>query len=115
VAAVQAVALYGAELWWQGQQDRLSGIQLMVNRQARAITGMLKTTPIRPLIKEAALYPAEALLDRRHMQYTLRLLGLPIDQPAQAILPISFRKGDCYAQPGEQPIDDQLWTEGLKT
>jgi hypothetical protein len=64
VAAVQVVALYGAELWWQGQKDRLSGIQRMVNRQARAITGMLKTTPIKPLIKEAALYLAEALLDR---------------------------------------------------
>jgi hypothetical protein len=75
---------------------------------------MLKTTPIGPLIKEAALYPAEALLDRRQRQYTLRLLGLPIDHPAQAILPISFCKGDCYAQPGEQPINDRLWAEGPK-
>jgi hypothetical protein len=58
---------------------------------------MLKTTLIGPLIKETVLYPAEALLDRHQRQYTLRLLGLPIGHPAQAILPISFRKGDCYA------------------
>jgi hypothetical protein len=40
------------------------GIQHMVNRQARSITGMLKTTPIGPLVKEAVLYLAEILLDR---------------------------------------------------
>jgi hypothetical protein len=34
VAAVQAVALYGAELWWQGQKDQRQNIQLMINRQA---------------------------------------------------------------------------------
>lgn len=43
VAAVQSVALYRADIWWQGQKDRLTGIQLMINRPARAITGMLKT------------------------------------------------------------------------
>ena len=63
VAAVQSVALYGAELWWQGQKDQLAGIQLMINQQACAITGMLKTTPIGPLVCEASLAPAEVLLE----------------------------------------------------
>ena len=31
VAAVQSVALYGTELWWQGQKGWLAGIQLMIN------------------------------------------------------------------------------------
>lgn len=62
MAVVESVALYGAELWWRGQKDRLDGIQLIINRQARAITGMLKTTPIGPLIREARV-PAEALLE----------------------------------------------------
>lgn len=31
VAAIQSVALYGAELWWQGQKDWQAGIQLMIN------------------------------------------------------------------------------------
>jgi hypothetical protein len=75
----------GAELWWQGQKDRLRGIQLIVNRQARTITGMLRTTPLGPLIREAGLYLAEALLDRRQRQYTLRVLGLPRGHPATEV------------------------------
>jgi hypothetical protein len=87
----------------------------MINQQARAIMGILKTTPIEPLIKEAALYPVEALLDRHQREYILRLLGLPTGHPAQTILPVSFCMEDCYAQPGEQPIDDLVWAEGSKT
>ncbi|ODM15123.1 hypothetical protein SI65_09362 [Aspergillus cristatus] len=32
-------------------------------------------------------------------------------QPARAILPVTFREGDCHAQPGEQPADDRTWAE----
>ena len=64
-ATAQAVALYGAELWWQGQGDRLQGLQGLINDQARAVTGMLRTTPLGPLIREAALEPARAMLDSR--------------------------------------------------
>jgi hypothetical protein len=102
VAAVQSVALYGAELWWRGQKDRQDGMQRMINRQARAITGMLRSTPIGPLIREAGLTPAEVLLEGRQLGYTTRLLGLPDDNPAKTILPVSFREGDQHAQPGEQ-------------
>ncbi|OJJ79573.1 uncharacterized protein ASPGLDRAFT_944566 [Aspergillus glaucus CBS 516.65] len=108
VAAVQSVALYGAELWWQGQKDRLAGIQLMVNRQARAITGMLKSTPVGPLVREAGLAPAEALLEARQLRYTTRLLSLPENHPAKKILPVSFREGDQHTQPGEQSPARQL-------
>ncbi|ODM18571.1 hypothetical protein SI65_06443 [Aspergillus cristatus] len=90
VAAVQSVALYGAELWWQGQKDRL----------ARAITGMLKTTPIGPLVREASMVPAEVLLEARQLRYTTRLLGLPEGHPAKKILP-----------PGEQTPGNQQWAE----
>jgi hypothetical protein len=37
--AVQAVALYGAELWWRGQKDRQRELQLLINQQARGLTG----------------------------------------------------------------------------
>ncbi|ODM14581.1 hypothetical protein SI65_09926 [Aspergillus cristatus] len=93
VAAVQSVALYGAELWWQGQKDQLAGIQLMINRQARAITGMLKSTPVGPLVREAGLAP------------------LPENHPAKKILPVSFREGDQHAQPGEQTPGNQRWAD----
>jgi ribonuclease HI len=111
VAAVQSVALFGAELWWRGQKDRLDGIQTMINRQARAVTGMLKTTPVGPLVKEAGLAPAEILLEARQLNYTTRLLGLPDDNPAKGVLPTSFREGDQYAQPGEQTPGNRTWAE----
>jgi hypothetical protein len=80
VAAVQAVALYGAELWWRGQKDRQRELQLLINQQARQITGAFRTTPVGPLLKEAGLEPAETTLEStqsRQLGYTIRLLGLP--------------------------------------
>ena len=111
VAVVQSVALYGAELWWQGQKDRLVGIQLMINRQARVVTGMLKSTPVGPLVREAGLAPADALLEARQLKYTTRLLGLPENHPAKEILPVSFREGDQHTQPGEQTPGNRRWAE----
>jgi hypothetical protein len=70
---------------------------------------MLRTTPIGPLIREAALEPAEALLDTKRRQYAQRLLGLPLGHPTAEILPITFREGNAHAQPREQPIKDQAW------
>lgn len=40
IAAVQSVALYGAELWWKGQKNHQQELQKLINRQARFITGM---------------------------------------------------------------------------
>jgi hypothetical protein len=68
---------------------------------------MLRTTPIGPLIREAALEPAEALLDIKRQQYIQRLLGLPLGHPAAEILPITFKEEDAHAQPREQLIEDQ--------
>ena len=77
----------------------------------RAITGAYRTTPIGPLVREAALEPAESLLEGRQLGYTTRILGLPKDQPTRQILPVTFREGDQHAQPGEQPIGDRAWAE----
>ena len=108
-ATAQAVALYGAELWWQGQKDRARGLQTLINQQARAITGAFRTTLIGPLVREAALEPAVCLLEARQQGYIARLLALPDDQPTRGILPITFRDGDLDAQPGEQPLQDREW------
>jgi hypothetical protein len=83
----------------------------MVNRQAGAITGMLRTTPVGPLIKEAGFYPAVLLLERRQRQYPLSVLGLPRGHTAIEVLPISFREGDQHAQPGKQPLENLAWVE----
>jgi hypothetical protein len=109
VAAVQAVALYGVELWWQGQKDRQAQLQLLINRQARAITGAYRTTPIGPLLREAGLEPAGVVLQARQLGYVKRLLSLPRSHPGHRILPEAFRQGDLWAQPGEQAPGDMEW------
>jgi hypothetical protein len=67
IAAVQAVALYGAELWGDETKNvgRTTNVQELVNRQSRSITGILRTTSIGPLIKEAGLRSADSLLANR--------------------------------------------------
>lgn len=52
----------------------------MINREARAITRCLKTTPLGPLIAEASLTPATVLLDHRQRRYADRIAGLPKNQ-----------------------------------
>jgi len=81
----------------------------MINRQARAITGMLRSTPVEPLVREAGLASAEALLEARKLRYITRLLSLPENHPAKEILPVSFREGYQHIQLGEQtPGNRQL-------
>jgi hypothetical protein len=91
----------------------------LVNRQARAITGALKTTPIAPLIREANLTPAEPLLDDRQRKYALRALKLPSGHPINSILPPTLRYGDGEAQPGQYSTDNLQWAgqgqESLKS
>ncbi|EED23618.1 reverse transcriptase, putative [Talaromyces stipitatus ATCC 10500] len=108
-ATVQAQLLWGAEIWWQGQKTWAQRIQILINKQARGITGMFPKTPIGALIREAALEPATVLLDARVARYTARLLALPDTHPTAQILPVTLRHGDLHAQPGEQPLDDREW------
>ncbi|EED20333.1 hypothetical protein TSTA_035590, partial [Talaromyces stipitatus ATCC 10500] len=108
-ATVQAQLLWGAEIWWQGQKTWAQRIQILINKQARGITGMFPKTPIGALIREAALELATVLLDARVARYTARLLALPDTHPTAQILPVTLRHGDLHAQPGEQPRDDREW------
>ena len=77
-----------------------------MNRQARAITGMFRSTPEGPLVREAGLIPAKALLDTRQKRYCSRLLSLPDGHPTKEILPVTMRKGDRDTQPDNQPLED---------
>jgi hypothetical protein len=108
---VQSVALYGAELWWQGQKTWAQDLQQLINRQARSITGALKSTPIGPLISEAALVPATPLLDNRQRKYALRALQLPTTHPINGLLPPTLRYGDGEAQPGQYSNSNLEWAE----
>jgi hypothetical protein len=82
VAAVQAVGLYGAELWWDEINiGRTTDLQELVNGQSRSITGLLRTTPIRPLVKEAGVRSADSLLANRRRRYATRAFELPEGNP----------------------------------
>ncbi len=91
IAAVQAIALFGAEIWWRGQKMYQEEIQKLLNRQARAITGMYRSTPVGPLMSESGLVPAHVLLDYRQRNYAYRLLTLPDGNPAKDILLVTLR------------------------
>ena len=104
------MALYGAELWWKGQKDAIDELQKLINRQSRAITGALPTSPIDLLIKEAEMTPAEPLLDHRQRKYALRALKLPSNNPANSILPPTLRYGDGNAQPDQYSENDLNWS-----
>jgi hypothetical protein len=71
VAAVTSVALYGSEVWWRGQQDRVNKLQVLLNSQARAITGLLRSTPLAFLQVNHACLPRRncSTSDRPGMRY----------------------------------------------
>ncbi len=110
VAAVQSVALYGAELWWKGQKNHEQELQKLINRQARSITGMYRSSPISHLMNDSGLLPAHILLDSRQRAYALRIISLPDSIPTKDILPITLRSGDVDAQPEDLPEYDSVWT-----
>ena len=69
IAAVQPIVLYGAELWWKSQKNHETTVQKLLNRQARAITGMYPSTPVHPLLYESGLIPAKLMLESRQKAY----------------------------------------------
>jgi len=77
IAAVQAVALYGAELWWKGQKNRAQEVQKVLNEQGRRVTGCFRTTPQGALMNDAGLRPANAILHNRVRRYKMRQMMMP--------------------------------------
>ena len=114
IAAVQSIATYGAELWWKNQKTWEQEFQKLINRQARTITGMFRTSPIGVTVKEAGLLPTGSILNNRQRCYALRLLSLPEDNKLREILPETFRDGDAHAQPGEQEQSNWDWSYARK-
>src|SRR6266496_6755697 len=88
---VYSVVLYGLELWWEGQKDKKEKVQKLINKQARAIIGLFKTTLIQFLQKEVNLPDAAGLLDIRYLEIVLRYLRQVEGHPSHRILPLIFR------------------------
>jgi hypothetical protein len=115
MAAVTSVAMYGAEIWWRGQKDRLHKMQLLLNSQARAITGLLKSTP-RTFLQTASCLPnAQDLLDHRQTKFALRALGAERDHPTHQLLPANFRFGGLHRHEGATGQPSSIgWTRPEK-
>jgi len=65
-ACIQAVALYGSELWWDPKEvGRHNDLQLLPNQQARFVQGALPTTAMGALMRDSGLTPAPVILDSR--------------------------------------------------
>ena len=74
VACVQAVALYGSELWWDPREVvRRDNLQLPLNRKERSILGALPMTPRGALMRESGLTPAPEILDSRQQRLAARI------------------------------------------
>ena len=71
---------------------------MLINKQSRTITGILKTSPIDLLIKEAEMTPTGPLLDHRQRKYALRTLKLPSNNPANQLLSLTLKYDDGNAQ-----------------
>jgi len=69
-AAVQAVALYGSELWWHGQKNSAQEVQMLLNEQGRRVTGCFRTTPQGALIVRGCLLVARMILDYDYRMHT---------------------------------------------
>ena len=63
IAAVQAVALYGAEVWWKGQKNGAQEVKMILNEQGTRITGGFCTTPQGALMYDAGQRAANAILN----------------------------------------------------
>jgi hypothetical protein len=90
-ACIQSVAMFGAELWWKGDKvlgtmERGKELQLLVNKQARAVTGCFGSTNLGVLTMESGLRPASAQLENRLRRYGLRLLSLPEGDQAREVV-----------------------------
>jgi len=77
VTAVQAVALYRAELCWKGQKNKAQEVQQILNEQGRRVTGCFRTTPQGALMNNAGLRLANAILNNRVRRYKMRQMMMP--------------------------------------
>jgi hypothetical protein len=115
-AVVTSVAMYRSEIWWRGQKDRLHKVQLLLNSQARAITGLLRSTPQAFLQTASGLPNAQDLLDHCQTKFATRALNANRDHPMHQLLPANFRFGELYRYKGATgQLSSIGWTRPEKT
>jgi len=110
VTAVQAVMLYGSELWWKRQKNRAHEVQKALNEQGRWATRCFRTRPQGALMNDGALRPATALLINRVRCSKLREMMMPDAQGGGKMI----RQKGQYAHRVEG-IDELITEEFLKS
>jgi len=88
---VQSVAMFGAKLWWKGGNawgttGRAEELQLLINQQARAVTGAFRTTNLGVLSMESGQRLAANQLENRQWRFGLRLLSFPQGKRARDVV-----------------------------
>jgi hypothetical protein len=74
IACVQAVELYGSELWWDPKKVvQRDDLQLLLNWQARSTLGALPMTPLGPLMRDSGRTPEQLALNSRWQWFAARL------------------------------------------
>jgi hypothetical protein len=81
---------FGAEIWWQGQKNLETTLQLEQNAALCRILNAFRSTPVMALHNEAALPPVAVQLTHKLRKYTLRLLSLPTTHPVVRRCPSSY-------------------------
>lgn len=114
-ACVQAVMLYGAEVWWKGQASFLREGQTLLNQQARHVTGMFRTTPAGALVRESGLRTMESFLDNRTGRAAERTRGTDPTNPAYyiaALAPDNRQDDPSYHARRTEDIDHR-WSHHI--
>jgi len=74
IASVQAVALYGGELWWDPKEGSWRyDLQYLLKRHARLTPGTVPSTSKGKLMRHGGLIPAAVALDARQRWFVSRL------------------------------------------
>jgi hypothetical protein len=67
---------FGAEIWWQGQKNQETTLQLQQNAALHRILNTFRSTPVMAVHNEATLLPVAVWLTDKLCKYTLCILSL---------------------------------------
>lgn len=80
LSCVTTVADYGAPVWWKSKRSIIP-LDAIHGKGIRKVLGVFRTTPTEPTEREADLLTPRIRLERQVLKYSLRIKGLPEDNP----------------------------------
>lgn len=121
--AIQGAAFgklfYGAETWYSPKTSlwSISQIQRAINRAARAVLSVYKTTPVAAILRETGWGPASAWLERFHDRLAIRVAAGDPSHPLRKRCNSPYFQWIRRRQPLELSLDTQEapWHETNRT